>query len=66
MYNEKSEKIDKELVSSWTEHVRDLMVLVRYACFFGYLNAHCTRIEWSTFGGYCVIPCTVICDIPSD
>ena len=30
MYNEKSEKIDRELVSSWSEHVRDLMVLVRY------------------------------------
>jgi len=35
MYNEKTEKIDKELVTSWSEHVRDLMVLVRYASFLG-------------------------------
>jgi len=42
MYNEKTDKIDKELVTSWSEHVRDLMVLVRYAPFLGtsMLTAH--------------------------
>jgi len=42
MYNEKTEKIDKELVTSWSEHVRDLMVLVRNASFLGasMLTAH--------------------------
>jgi hypothetical protein len=30
LYNEKSAEFDKQLASSWSEHVRDLMVLVRY------------------------------------
>jgi hypothetical protein len=29
LYNEKSAELDRELVNTWSEHVRDLMVLVR-------------------------------------
>ena len=30
LYNERSAELDRQLVSGWSEHVRDLMVLVRY------------------------------------
>jgi hypothetical protein len=42
LYNERSSEHDRELVNTWSEHVRDLMVLVRYTSLrFSHLKAHC-------------------------
>ena len=52
MYNEKTDKIGKELVTSWSEHVRDMMVLVRHAPLFWYVDMrqcslHTNRVVYS-------------------
>ena len=38
LYNEKTTELDGELVNNWTEHERDLVVLVRDTSFFGALE----------------------------
>jgi hypothetical protein len=68
LYNERSLEHDKELVDTWSEHVRDLMVLVRYTSLLFLISrliADWTSKEWSTLGGYCSIPCTVLYNIPT-
>jgi hypothetical protein len=34
LYNRKKAEFDRELVGNWIEHIRDLIVLVRYSPFF--------------------------------
>ena len=67
LYNEKTAEFDRELVNNWLEHVRDLMVLVGQTplCSGGTSMFTWTPIEWSTLGGYCGFPCTVLYNIPT-
>jgi hypothetical protein len=58
LYNRKVADFDREFVGNWTEHIRDLIVLVRYGSFFEHLNVYWTFIEWSSLGRHCGIPCT--------
>jgi hypothetical protein len=42
LYNRKVADFDREFVGNWTEHIRDLIVLVRYSSFVEHLNVYWT------------------------